>query len=138
MLKKGILTALTLAFVLGLTLQAETAWETAISTDVKGKGGWFTCLNYSKDLHTRMVEKGHEAHFIIYEWKDANRTIGRHAFVVYKDEQGRYYGMDNRLKQPMWLTGENPEQWVNFFSKETANKVVCHYEDTALVGFVSR
>ncbi len=138
MFKKGLVTVGMFIFVLGFALQAETAWETAISTDLKGKGGWFTCLNYSKDLYARMAQNGHEAHFIIYEWKDENRTMGRHAFVVYKDEKGRYYAMDNRLKQPMWLSGENPNQWVNFFAKETANRVICHYNDKDLVGFAGR
>ena len=119
-------------------VNAESAWETAISTDVKGKGGWFTCLNYSKDLFGKMAKNGHEAHFIIYEWKDETRTQGRHAFVVYKDEKGRYYGMDNRLQQPMWLSGKNPEQWVNFFSKGTVNKVVCHYGDESVIGYAAK
>lgn len=127
-----------LIMVLGLMIaapvQGETAWETAISTDVKGKGGWFTCLNYSKDLYQKLSVKGHEAHLIIFEWKNEHLTTGKHAFVVYRDEKGRFFGMDNRLKQPLWLSGEAPKEWVNCFSKETNNKVLRHYYDTALVG----
>ena len=119
-------------------LGAESAWETAISTDIQGKGGWFTCLKYSESLYEKMAQNGHEAHFIIYEWKNESRTVGRHAFVVYKDEKGRYYGMDNRLQQPMWLEGKTPEEWVKFFAKGTQNTVICHYGDTKLIGFAGK
>lgn len=126
--------ALVVGLMIASPVRGESAWETAISTDVKGKGGWFTCLNYSKDLFSRLDSKGHEAHLIIYEWKDSNLTVGRHAFVVYKDEKGRFFGMDNRLKQPMWLTGKNADMWVNSFSKETNNKVIRHFCNPELVG----
>ena len=104
-------------------------WNMALSLDLPGKGGWTTCYTFAKTLQGRFLQSGKECHLVIYDWTDSLHYSSRHAFVVYRDEQGRYWGMDNRSAKPRWMAGKNAVEWATFWDQDkTINRVI---EDTA-------
>ncbi|MEM9400066.1 MAG: hypothetical protein AAF984_07630 [Verrucomicrobiota bacterium] len=77
-----------------------------------------------RELYKRFITAGAEAYYIVYDWRNMHGKIGRHTIVVYKDAEGRYFGMDQTLQKPKWIQGKNATQWVQSFS---------NHEDTFLV-----
>jgi len=106
-------------------LPANADWNTALSLDVPGKGGWTTCYAFAKTLQGRFTQSGTECHLVIYNWTDQFHYSNRHAFVVYRDGAGRYWGMDNRSSKPRWMAGTNPAQWAAFWDQDkTIGRVI--------------
>ena len=118
----GSLSALLLTCALALSLGTKAAaaapakddgWEIATALDVPGKGGWTTCAVFAKNLQHRFILAGGESHIVVYDWTDAAGFGQRHALFVYRDAEGRYWGIDNRHAQPKWLAGTTPASWVD-------------------------
>jgi hypothetical protein len=66
---------------------------------------------------------------------EQNGTSGNHALIVFKDERGRFYAMDNLTWKPVWLQGETPREWVKFFSgMNVETNVVSHVATSAVRG----
>jgi hypothetical protein len=93
---------------------AETAFETAMSFKITGKGHYGQCYAYAGELYNRMAELQVEVYMITYDWEKNGRS-GRHSIVVYGDGKGRYWGMDNMSRKPLWLDGTGVESWVFSF-----------------------
>lgn len=109
------------AVLLSGTVEAQgidKGWKIAIGWDISGKNDQMGCLPFAKDLYRRFVKNGIEAHLIIFDWhaRSGNRK-GRHAYVVYRDGKGRYWGMDNVARMPRWLPGEEAKEWTSHFSR---------------------
>lgn len=105
----------------------DDSWDIALALDLPGKGGWNTCAPFAKELYSRLTRAGGEAYLIVYDWTDDNRFSDRHAMVVYRDAKGRYWGMDQRMSKPIWLSGKNPSDWANFFSRAAQVQVRVAY-----------
>jgi len=129
-MKRAVLTAIVIgasAFSVGsmwAAAPANSEWNMALSLDIPGKGGWTTCYTFAKTLQGRFLRAGGECHLVIYDWTDAYHYSDRHAFVVYRDPAGRYWGMDNRSAKPRWMAGKNPTEWAAFWDQDkTINRV---------------
>jgi len=122
-------TTLWMAVVVVMTFsnvsKASTAWDISMANDIPGKGGWLTCLPFAKELHNRLVSNGIESHLVTLKWVDGSRP---HIVVVYRDTDGRYYGMDNRERKPRWLSGNSPEEWVFSWYGGAVARVYRHVE----------
>ncbi|PAW77659.1 MAG: hypothetical protein B9S32_10295 [Verrucomicrobia bacterium Tous-C9LFEB] len=109
----------------------DDGWSMALALDLPGKGGWNTCAPYAKELYSRITRAGGEAYLIVFDWQDDRRMSDRHAFVVYRDAKGRYWGMDQRMNKPVWLAGKNPSEWAAFFSRTAVTEVRTAYTNPA-------
>lgn len=98
-------------------------FEIALALDLPGKKGWDTCEPFAIALHDRLTKAQNEATLIYYEWSSAGRVGGRHAFVAYRDSQGRYWGMDQQLEKPKRLFGSSTQQWAESFDPHVTVKV---------------
>jgi hypothetical protein len=113
---------------------AENALQIAKSKDVTGKFQQGACDDFARDLFTRYEQAGKEAYHIVYRWEKMDRESqnGKHALIVFKDESGRFYAMDNLTWKPVWLKGQTPREWVKFFSgMDVDTQVVSHVATTA-------
>jgi hypothetical protein len=128
--------ALTLLFVFlpDLTKAGDDSFDIALSLDISGKGGWNTCNTFAKELYRRISEAGGEAHYIVYDWVDDQNFSGRHAFVVYRDSSGRYWGIDQMCAQPKWLVGSNPKKWAYWFAAPREAHIVYSQTEPMLAG----
>jgi hypothetical protein len=138
-MKTNMTKSLVVAAVLGLltSTQAEDAVRMAKSQDITGKFQNGACNAFAKDLFQRYERAGKEAYHIVYHWEkmEQNGTSGNHALIVFKDEKGRFYAMDNLTWKPVWLQGETPREWVKFFSgMDVDTKVVSHVATSAARG----
>ncbi len=113
---------------------SDDSWSIALGQDIPGKNGWATCAPYAKELYSRIARAGGEAYLIVFDWTDKNNISNRHAMVVYRDAKGRYWGMDNRASKPVWLNGNNPSEWVSFFSRKAYTSVYTAYTNPANYG----
>lgn len=95
---------------------SDAAFEVAMSFKISGKGKQGHCYAYAGDLYNRIAELGVETYMITYDWEKSGRR-GRHSMVVYSDNKGRYWGMDNMSRRPAWLEGASLEAWVTSFEK---------------------
>jgi len=110
-------------------------WNLALSLDLPGKGGWTTCYTFAKTLQSRFLQSGGECHLVIYDWTDRFHSSSRHAFVVYRDAEGRYWGMDNRSAKPSWMAGNNAVEWAAFWDQDkTISRVVEDASGPSLAG----
>lgn len=116
------------AVMMGTTAQAEvtSVFDRAVAEDLPGKYAKGACLPFAKELYARFSRSGIEAHLIAYAWNDRMGESGLHAFVVYRDEEGRYWGMDNLRHQPLWLGGNTVLDWSQSFSPYTTVTVRAH------------
>ena len=112
----------------------DPSWDLALSVDVAGKGGWTTCYTFARALQAKFSQAGGESHVVIYDWQDENHFSNRHAFLVYRDQAGRYWGMDNRAGQPRWLSGSTPTQWAQAWDHDKAVSVVADQTNPDLAG----
>jgi hypothetical protein len=139
-MKTKITKTLAMAMVLGVILgaaQAEDAIQIAKAQDIAGKFENGSCNTFAKDLFRRYERAGKEAYHIVYHWEkmEQNGTSGSHALIVFKDERGRFYAMDNLTWKPVWLQGETPREWVKFFSgMNVETNVVSHVATSAVRG----
>jgi hypothetical protein len=101
--------------------------DIATSFDLPGKGGWTTCVPFSTELYRRLTGAGYEAHYLVYAWKSGAQR-GKHALVIYRDRDGRYWAMDNRMSQPRWIRGDDVASWLNSLKAESGMEamVVTH------------
>jgi hypothetical protein len=66
-----------------------------------------------------MNAAGVEAYRVSFDWSNLTSVAGQagaHAVVVFKDSRGRYYGVDNMTWKPIWLKGNNSQEWANFIA----------------------
>ncbi len=135
-MKRTLYAILMLLVLAGLTKVSarDDAWEISLNANMQGKGGWFTCLGFARDLYERLDLAGGEAHLIIYEWTGEDRRTGRHAIVVYRDGKGRYWAMDAKSPRPRWVKGTTSQEWVTLFAHETENKILHHQTNPQLAG----
>lgn len=96
----------------------------AQSFDIVGKGRPNACLPFATDLSARFQLLRVEANVIIYDWKIPTGGSGRHAIIVFRDAQNRLWGMDNLRRKPVWLSGEDPRQWIAQFSPKAQTRLV--------------
>jgi len=112
----------------------DDTFKIARDKTIPGKFGHETCDIFAKELYSRLVAAGGEAHYIVYEWDYPGKGSGRHAIVVYRDAQGRYFGMDQTKRQPVWLTGSTPSQWVSWFNGPGDTRVLRSVTEPNLAG----
>jgi predicted secreted Zn-dependent protease len=123
--------------VMMASASAESALQIAKAKDVTGKMESGACESFAQDLFQRMDRAGVEAYHIIYDWQnlDLRKQTGAHALIVFRDERGRYYGVDNMTWKPVWLQGHTPREWVKFFSgMDTHTQVVSQVATHAVGG----
>ncbi|MEM9446057.1 MAG: hypothetical protein AAGA18_11985 [Verrucomicrobiota bacterium] len=130
----AIITASTFFLNANSASALDDAWKIAMKFDIKGKGGFNTCLPFAKDLYNRMTTAGGESHLIIYEWKSRHEGKGRHAVVVYRDSRGDYFAMDNRSRKPKWIGGKDPSSWVQSYEWGKTVQVLSHQTVRGLAG----
>ena len=130
-----------MALAAGLTLllavpsqAGDDTFKIARDRTLPGKFGRETCDVFARELYSRLVHAGGEAHYIVYDWQIPGGGSGRHAIVVYRDAKGRYFGMDQSRRQPVWLTGNSANQWVGWFSGPGSTRVVREVTEVSLAG----
>lgn len=111
----------------------DDSFSIAREKDIAGKRVSGACLPFAQDLYSRMTEAGGETHLVIFDWKSGTGH-GTHAIVVYRDSEGRYWGMDNLQNKPVWLAGDNAQAWAEFFAPRFEVTVRAHKTDPALAG----
>jgi len=104
----------------------ETIFDLVVAEDMPGKYVKGGCLPFARELYGRLNRNGTEVHLITYAWNNGFGDSGVHAFVVYRDDEGRYWGMDNERRQPLWVTGNTPRVWCQFFSPATTVSIRSH------------
>lgn len=103
----------------------EREWRIATNFDIPGKKIRWQCLYFANCLHANLRKEGFQTYIITYDWhSQSTHESGRHAYVVYKDRIGRYWGMDNLISQPKWLPGENPAMWTAYFDRKREIRVI--------------
>jgi len=116
---RTLLLAFFLTLPAGLQASALDAHQIAKALDIPGKNRSGECERYAQELFQRLDKAGVEAYKIVFNWESYNfyatKHSGTHAMVVFKDGRGRYYGMDNKSRRPVWLNGSSPEEWTAFF-----------------------
>ncbi len=98
----------------------------AVADDLPGKHVKGSCLPFARELYARLNRVGVEVHLITYAWRKNAGESGIHAFVVYRDESGRYWGMDNERYRPLRMNGMTPRAWGQFFSPSTTVSICAH------------
>jgi len=73
----------------------------AKSNDMAGKFKHNQCLPFAIDLHSRFKAAGIPSKVIAYSWASGFNS-GSHAVVFYEDD-GRVYAMDNLSWVPKWI-----------------------------------
>ncbi|PAW76609.1 MAG: hypothetical protein B9S32_14620 [Verrucomicrobia bacterium Tous-C9LFEB] len=101
-------------------------FDRAVAEDLPGKYVKGGCLPFARELYIRLNRAGGEVHLITYAWRKSADEAGIHAFVVYRDEDGRYWGMDNERYRPLWMSGTTPQAWGQFFSPSTTVSIRSH------------
>ncbi|MDD5260885.1 MAG: hypothetical protein PHD76_03460 [Methylacidiphilales bacterium] len=115
----GLLAFLSLAPMAQAATNADPI-KIAKALDIPGKHHTDQCQRFADELFNRLDAAGIEAYKVTFDWESYNvgaRTrSGAHMFVVFKDSHGRYYGMDNLALRPVWLQGDSPSEWSQFFA----------------------
>lgn len=101
-------------------------FDRAMADDLPGKHIKGSCLPFARELYARLNRAGVEVHLITYAWRKNAVESGIHAFVVYRDEDGRYWGMDNERNRPLWVSGMTPRVWGQSFSPATTVSIRAH------------
>lgn len=112
----------------------DDTFKIARDKTIPGKFGRETCDVFAKELYNRLTQAGGEAHYVVYDWQNPGGRSGRHAIVVYRDAQGRYFGMDQSMRTPVWLTGQSPSAWAAWFNGPGHTRVVRSVTDASLSG----
>jgi hypothetical protein len=112
----------------------DDGWTLAMEFGVKGRGGWTTCYAFAQALQERFSLAGGESHLVVYDWTDEAHFSDRHAFLVFRDAAGRYWGIDNRSPKPRWLRGTTPAEWAAFWDADKTVRVVSDMTDANLRG----
>ena len=112
-------------FVPGFTSPCQAAknkepLEIVKALNLPGKFHVGECQSFSDELFRRLDAAGVEAYKVTFNWEsykfNARTRAGTHMFVVFKDPRGRYYGVDNMSRRPVWLQGNSPGEWTEFFA----------------------
>jgi len=131
----ALLWALSLASSLAtVPATRDDGWDLALTPHLAGKGGWTTCYLFARALQWRFTCAGGENHLLIFDWTNPAHAQGRHAFLVYRDAEGRYWGMDNLSAKPRWLPGTTPMEWAVFWAGESTVLRVTDATDRRLAG----
>ena len=134
----ALLWALSMASSLATIPTAPTmrddGWDLALTPHLTGKGGWTTCYLFARALQWRFTCAGGENHLVIFDWVSPLHTRGRHAFLVYRDAESRYWGMDNLSAKPRWLPGTTPMEWAVFWAGDSTVLRVTDATDRHLAG----
>lgn len=104
----------------------EVIFDLVVAEDMPGKYVKGGCMPFARELYGRLNRNGTEVHLITYAWNNGFGGFGVHAFVVYRDDEGRYWGMDNERRQPLWVTGKTPRAWCQAFSPATSIAIRSH------------
>lgn len=113
---KSIGMALAIVIILSSTTFAMgiKAIRLAESRNIEGKGIYGECLPFAQSLNQKLQENGIESYFIEYSYETKSGECGAHAIVVFKDEKGQLWGIDN-LSKAKRVYGNNSEEWVKSF-----------------------
>ena len=94
--------------------------QIAKAQDIPGRMHVGDCQRYADELFRRLDAAGIQAYKVSFDWEsykfNARARTGSHMIVVFKDSRGRYYGMDNMARRPVWLRGNSPAEWTEFFA----------------------
>ena len=121
----GIVLSVLVIFGSGFTNKSQAAqavdpMNIAKALDIPGKFHAGSCQSFSDELFRRLDAAGVEAYKVTFNWESykftAKTRIGTHMFVVFKDNRGRYYGIDNMARRALWLQGNSPGEWTEFFA----------------------
>jgi len=69
---------------------------------------------YAHDLYRQLTDNGYKAVLIYFNWGEQSTRENQAAFVVYQDEQGRYWGKQS-VGASKWLAGTTPLEWTQSF-----------------------
>ncbi len=69
---------------------------------------------YAHDLYRQLTEHGFKAVLIYFNWGERSSRENQAAFVVYQDEQGRYWGKQS-IGSSKWVAGTTPLAWTQSF-----------------------
>lgn len=113
----------------------DIGWDLALDRSIPGKGGWTTCYTYATGLQKKFTQAGGESHVVIYNWMQAESGVkGCHAFLVYRDAAGQYWGIDAVADRPRWLRGTSPPEWATFWDTDKNVQVIADLTDRKLKG----
>ena len=121
---RGKSAVITILFMVGLlvtsTVQAnDLGMKLAKDRSIPGKNQIGECAKYADALFAKMNASGVEAYRVSFDWSHLSGISGgqgAHAVVVFKDARGRYYGVDNMTWKPIWLKGNNSQEWATFIA----------------------
>lgn len=106
-------------------LRAETdPWIIAQQDDLVGRGKPDACVPFAFDLSSRFLFTRTGASVLVFDWIIPEGKRGRHAMVVFRDNAGRLWGVDNLRQKPMWLAGEDPKSWTSQFMPHARTRLV--------------
>jgi len=120
---RGVDTFICFLFVVLLStssLQADGfGMKLAKDRSIPGKNQIGKCATYANALFAKMNAAGVVAYRVSFDWSKLTGLSGEqgaHAVVVFKDSRGRYYGVDNMTWKPIWLKGNNSQEWSTFIA----------------------
>ena len=120
----GAAWTLLVAFAPGFTSPTQASentnpMEIVKTQNIPGKFHAGECQMFADGLFQRLDAAGIKAYKITFNWESykftARTRAGTHMFVVFQDSRGRYYGVDNMSRRPVWLQGNSPGEWTEFF-----------------------
>lgn len=110
----------------------------ALSQDIPGKnniGG--RGAEFAPELYSRLVKAGGEAHLVTFKWRrefEKTEQARLSTVVVYRDAEGRYWGMDMYTVKPVWVPGKEPQKWIDRMYPNLISSVVTARTDAKLAG----
>jgi hypothetical protein len=99
-------------------------WIIAQKFDIVGKGESRGCVPFAFDLSSRFIFTRTEANIVIFDWTLPMGKQGRHAMVVFRDPAGRLWAMDNLRDKPLWVKGDQPQDWIAQFMPNARTRLV--------------
>lgn len=110
----------------------------ALSQDVPGKnnvggrGGEF-----APELYNRFVKAGGEAYLVSFKWRrefEKPEQMRSSTVVIFRDANGRYWGMDMYSNQPTWVPGQEPQKWLDRLYPSLITQLVSSKTEPSLAG----
>lgn len=111
----------------------DTAWKTAMRSDIPGKFQHGHCAEYAGNLLHLIRPHADKAHVLYYAWERNVRNmfqenIGGHAITVWKSGK-RAYGMDNTRTDPKMLPWGNATTMAEWFVGPHFSVEYAHFPD---------
>lgn len=100
--------------------------------NINGRGGEF-----APELYRRLTAAGGEAHLVVFTWRRSFESPSQDRScnaVVFRDAEGRYWAMDMYMTKPVWVSGNDPQKWLDHVYPKIITRFVSSRTDSHLAG----